>query len=338
MGRRYCIFDVETPNRCNDRISAIGVTVVQDGAIKNSFGHLVNPGAPFDGFNIHLTGISPALVENAPYFPQIWEQVSDLFSGSIVVAHNAAFDLSVLGKTLTAYGLPLPDIRYLDTLKLTGKALPELSCHKLNVVCDYYGIPLNHHQAESDSLACVQVLLRLSTDGILTNRTYAQYWKPKCKKPEKPKSLNPEKELLHLLEGVTEDGILTDDEAIDVNNWLAAHTELAGHYPFDRACSALQSALEDGVLERSELDALLSLFRDLENPELTECTADFLIGIDGKTACLSDEFEYGSRTEVTALLEACGAIVKTSVTRKLDYLVTGEYGSNAWIAGKYGTK
>ena len=51
---RYIAFDVETPNRYNDRISAIGIAVVEDGEIVHSFYSLVNPEAGFDWFNTQL--------------------------------------------------------------------------------------------------------------------------------------------------------------------------------------------------------------------------------------------------------------------------------------------
>ncbi len=59
---RYIAFDVETPNRYNDRISAIGIAVVEDGEIVHNFYSLVNPETGFDWFNTQLTGIDEAAV------------------------------------------------------------------------------------------------------------------------------------------------------------------------------------------------------------------------------------------------------------------------------------
>lgn len=55
---RYIAFDVETPNRMNHRMSAIGITVVEDGSVTDEFYSLVNPETYFDSFNVNLTGIS----------------------------------------------------------------------------------------------------------------------------------------------------------------------------------------------------------------------------------------------------------------------------------------
>lgn len=101
----YIVFDVETPNAANDRISAIGVTVVSGGKITESFATLVDPEVPFDPFNIALTGITPAAVLGKPNFPALWARLAGLFSSGVLVAHNAPFDLGVLAKCLRDYGI-----------------------------------------------------------------------------------------------------------------------------------------------------------------------------------------------------------------------------------------
>jgi DNA polymerase-3 subunit epsilon len=52
--------------------------------------------------------------------------------------------------------------------------LPQIS-HKLNCMCDYYGIELNHHQADSDSRACAEILLRYIADGASPEKYIRNY-------------------------------------------------------------------------------------------------------------------------------------------------------------------
>ena len=162
---RFIIFDVETPNyRCN-RMSAIGITVLEDGVVTNEFSSLINPETDFDAFNIRLTGIDEELVRDAPTFPELWPQIEPLMSSGLLVAHNAVFDLGVLKKCLDYYEIDWkPYARYLCTVQMGRRILPGMS-HKLNTLCDYYGIALNHHQAESDSHACAEILLRYLESG-----------------------------------------------------------------------------------------------------------------------------------------------------------------------------
>ena len=65
MPERYIAFDVETPNYANDRMSAIGITVVENDTIVDEFATLVNPESHFDYFNIQLTGITPEMAAEA---------------------------------------------------------------------------------------------------------------------------------------------------------------------------------------------------------------------------------------------------------------------------------
>ena len=97
---RFIAFDVETPNRWNNRMSAIGITVVEEGKITESFCSLVDPLQPFDWFNTQLTGISEETVFGAPTFPELWPTIEPILSSGILVAHNAGFDMRVLRSCL----------------------------------------------------------------------------------------------------------------------------------------------------------------------------------------------------------------------------------------------
>ena len=157
---RYVCFDVETPNSLNDRMSAIGISVVENGKVTQEFFSYVNPEEPFDAFNTQLTGISVATVASAPSFAQLWPEIEPILSSGILVAHNAPFDLSVLKNCLIAYGITWKErTRYLCTVRIGKTELPGVS-HKLNDLCEHFGIQLDHHQADSDSRACAEILIR----------------------------------------------------------------------------------------------------------------------------------------------------------------------------------
>ena len=172
---RYIVFDVETPNRANNRMSAIGITIIEDGIIADSFFSLVDPEVYFDRFNTQLTGISADTVQGAPNFAELWEQIKSVMESGILVAHNAVFDMSVLKKCLHDYGIEWKNTaKYICTVQVGKKLLPGMS-HSLNVMCDHYGISLNHHKADSDSRACAEILLRYMESGADVNsfiRTY----------------------------------------------------------------------------------------------------------------------------------------------------------------------
>ena len=164
---RYIVFDVETPNSYNDRMSAIGIAVVENGALCWSGASYINPETHFDRFNMELTGISPDLVRSSPTFPELWRRFGPLLQSGVLVAHNAAFDMRVLACCLMDYGLEsLPFLPYACTVQMGRKCYPLLPDHKLNTMCDALHIPLDHHRADSDSLACASLLMKYMAQGL----------------------------------------------------------------------------------------------------------------------------------------------------------------------------
>ena len=162
---RFVAFDVETPNHLNHRMSAIGITVIEDGAVTEEFYSLVDPETDFDTFNTILTGIDEDKVRGAPTFPELWPRLEPLLSSGVLAAHNASFDLGVLKRCLQHYESGwLPRVSYLCTVQMGRALLPGMS-HKLDALCACYGIPLDHHHAGSDSRACAEILLRYLRGG-----------------------------------------------------------------------------------------------------------------------------------------------------------------------------
>lgn len=176
MNERYIAFDVETPNCANDRMSAIGITVIEDGAIVDDFYSLVNPEARFDYFNVQLTGITPEMTAKAPAFPELWAQIEPVMSSGVLIAHNAPFDMSVLAKCLSTYGIGWQSFaRYACTCVMGRACYPELGNHKLNTLCDYLELNLDHHNAGSDSRACGELLLDYMRRGLDVERYIRRY-------------------------------------------------------------------------------------------------------------------------------------------------------------------
>lgn len=163
---RFIVFDTETPNWQNNRMSAIGISVVEQGQIVEEFYSLVNPETEFDAFNIRLTGISPEMVQDQPTFPQLWEKIRPLFDSGMPVAHNAPFDMGVLAKCLDAYSIHWrPWARYVCTVKFARCALPGMPNYKLNTLCDCLSIPLDHHNAGSDAHAAAELFIKCTQHG-----------------------------------------------------------------------------------------------------------------------------------------------------------------------------
>ncbi len=173
---KYVVFDVETPNARNDRMSSIGIAVVCGGKITEEFYTLINPETYFNYFNVSLTGITPESVENAPKFPEVFEKIKPILEGGILVAHNAPFDMSVLSKCLSFYGIFWRDsAEYACTCKMARRILPDLPSKKLNCLCDCFGIELEHHNALSDARAAAKILIEYEKMGYSAEKFTTKY-------------------------------------------------------------------------------------------------------------------------------------------------------------------
>lgn len=167
MNNRYIAFDVETPNSNNDRMSAIGITVVENQKIVEEYYYLVNPEVWFAPFNISLTGITPRMTAGEPDFGHLWKTIGPVMQSGLPVAHYAPFDMGVLAKCLDFYKIKHPRVSpYACTCRMGRRALPGLFNHRLNTLCAYYGIDLDHHHAGSDSRACAQLLINYMQSGL----------------------------------------------------------------------------------------------------------------------------------------------------------------------------
>ena len=82
MSQRYIAFDVETPNYANDRISAIGITVIESGAIAEEYAFLVNPETEIAPYHTALTGITAEMVAQSPTFPVLWETIGPFWTAA----------------------------------------------------------------------------------------------------------------------------------------------------------------------------------------------------------------------------------------------------------------
>lgn len=162
---RYIAFDVETPNTFHSRICAIGLTVVENGRLRDSMSFLVNPETDFSWACTRIHGITEDDVLYAPTFQDLWPTLRPLLRSGVAAAHNAAFDMRVLRQTLSSYEIyeePLPGV---CTLRLSRKFLPGSPDYRLDTLCGRYGIPLCHHDAGSDSAACGSLLALMEGRG-----------------------------------------------------------------------------------------------------------------------------------------------------------------------------
>lgn len=195
MTDRIIAFDLEMPGQKDLRVSAIGITVVENGEIVDNYYHLVNPETEFDPFVIDLVGITPEMVENEPTFPEIWREIEDTMSSGLLVAHGAAGDLKTLCACLNYYGIRWKDkIEYACTCDMGIAFYPHLEHYSLDFLCEHIGVNLDHHNALSDSEGCARLVIDFMKNGLEIGTQVAQFnalkgQKVRKNKPKQKKTL-----------------------------------------------------------------------------------------------------------------------------------------------------
>ena len=168
----FVVFDLETTGLSSDMcyITEIGAVKVINGEVYDSFSTFVHPPVSIPQKIVELTGITDAMVKDAPEEGEAVERFLDFCEGSVLVAHNAGFDTSFIRKAMNRLNKEF-NFTYIDTVELSRKLLTELKSHKLNVIAKHLKIKLeNHHRAVDDAMCTAHIfehfLKMLSERGV----------------------------------------------------------------------------------------------------------------------------------------------------------------------------
>ena len=158
----FCIIDLETTggSPADSAITEIGGCKVKRGEVTGTFHTLVNPGQPVPAFVRLLTGITDDLVCDAPPIEAVLPSLLEFVRDTVIVAHNARFDVSFLNAALDRAAYPLLDNRIVDTALLARKVLGgEVHNHKLSTLADHLRCAHKPcHRAFADVLATIDLL------------------------------------------------------------------------------------------------------------------------------------------------------------------------------------
>ncbi len=160
----FVAFDLETTGLSvkQDVITEIGAVILRNGAVVDTFQSFVNPHRRLDPKNIELTGITDAMLADAPEAAEVLPRFLEFCAGRPMVAHNADFDIGFLTAACARLRLPFAPTS-IDTLILSQNLMPQLGKHKLNLVAEALSLPeFNHHRASDDALTCGYLYLRFA--------------------------------------------------------------------------------------------------------------------------------------------------------------------------------
>ena len=156
----YCVLDLETTGLSakTEKITEIGIMKVKNGEVLEEFCEFVNPEKPIPQRVQEITNITDDMVKDAPTIEEMFPKVLEFIKGTVLVAHNATFDIGFLKTVAKDLGYEF-DYTYVDTLPLARKLYPELKKHKLGKIAEYLKIKVEvAHRALDDVDTTVKVL------------------------------------------------------------------------------------------------------------------------------------------------------------------------------------
>lgn len=167
----YVVFDVETTglSAVYDTIIELAAVKIKDGEEISRFERFANPHHSLSATTINLTGITDDMVRNAPEVSEVVKDFSEWIGDSILVAHNASFDMGFFYEACKKADLPVVTYPVIDTLELARLLHPEMGNHRLNTLTKKYNIELTqHHRAIYDAEATGFLFLKLLEGAMAT--------------------------------------------------------------------------------------------------------------------------------------------------------------------------
>ncbi len=163
-GAVFTAFDTETTglNPEEEKILEIGAISFDKLGIRARYNVLLNPQKKILPEITRVNGIDDSMVSGKLLFADNVKHFLNFIGNSVLIAHNAPFDLSFVNTELSRINMPPLQNETIDTLKLSKDTLPNLGKYNLQFLAKYFNIDVvNAHRAEDDARVCMEVFLKL---------------------------------------------------------------------------------------------------------------------------------------------------------------------------------
>jgi len=155
----YCVLDLETTgfSATTEKITEVGIMKIKNGEIIDKLGCFVNPEKHIPQRVTEVTNITDEMVKDAKTIDKVFPEIIEFIKGSVLVAHNAGFDMGFLKQNAKNLGYEF-DYTYIDTLSLAKDLFPEYKRYKLGTIAKNLGIKVEvAHRALDDVDTTVKV-------------------------------------------------------------------------------------------------------------------------------------------------------------------------------------
>lgn len=171
----YVVFDVETTglSSVHDTIIELAAVKIHNGSVIEQFSEFANPHKPLTETIKNLTHITDEMLVDAPEVDEVIKKFIDFIGDSVLVAHNARFDMGFLQQAVKRINHPRIENPVLDTLELARFLYPSLKNHRLNTISKHLGVKLEqHHRAIYDAEATGMALWKMIQESKKRGFTY----------------------------------------------------------------------------------------------------------------------------------------------------------------------
>ncbi|MGO1391860.1 exonuclease domain-containing protein [Agrococcus casei] len=162
MPLSFTAIDFETANGSAASACSVGLVKVVDSKIVDRDSWFIRPPSGHDSFlewNIRIHGITPAMIVDAPDWADQQQRILEFAGDDVFVAHNAGFDMGVMKAAAKASGMPVPESRWADSLRIARKTY-SLDSYRLPVAAMAAGFEdFKHHDAAADAEACAAIVV-----------------------------------------------------------------------------------------------------------------------------------------------------------------------------------
>ncbi|HIT92497.1 MAG TPA: hypothetical protein IAD11_06190 [Candidatus Stercorousia faecigallinarum] len=143
-------------------------------------------------------------------------------------------------------------------------------------------------------------------------------------------------ELRGILKGIIVDNKISTEEGENLMKWLYNNIHLSEYYPYNHISSLFATVLEDGIITEKESNSLIEIINSILSP--VDSLKEQISCVQNKHVCLSGNFSHGQKGDVEKLITDKGGIIDSGLKKSTDILIIGDYESQAYAHGNYGTK
>ena len=159
----FTAIDFETATGKRYSACAVGIITVENGKVIDEYNSLIQPPCnEYSYYNTKVHGITENDTFDALLFPDVYPEIKSRLTGKTIVAHNEAFDRTVLQNTMEYYNLDYSELNISNPWECTLKIYRTKGYKpaSLDICCKKQGIKLNHHEALSDKRVCAMLYLK----------------------------------------------------------------------------------------------------------------------------------------------------------------------------------